>query len=57
MSVLDEIVAGGYDYVYIFRTSDEFVSVYADLFDAPPANLSLYRVEPGGTPLLVRVGG
>lgn len=52
-----EIADGDYDYVYVFRASDEFVATYASLFDGPPTAQTIYRVNRDASgALLQRVG-
>ncbi len=44
-----EITEQDYDYVYVFKTSDEFVATYASLFGGPPTPLTVYRVNRDST--------
>ncbi len=51
-----EITEQDYDYVYVFKTSDEFVATYASLFGGPPTPLTVYRVNRDSAGPLLRKG-
>ena len=42
---MDYMIQNGFNYVFIFRNSDQFVSEYSDIFEQTPTSQSLYRID------------